>query len=713
MTGLRTHEPQPADPAATDPAATGPPEGGPAATGPDQAWQAHRTALNRIAAALGALPEAPATAPPGPDAVAGAAAACGLRARRVRLDEELTRRPRHPLLAERAGDGVPVVLLPGRRRWRAVPAGTGRAVPLDASAQAALDPFGWRFHRRLPYAAPEGWSLVRHCAAGAFGSLALALCAGLLATVLGFGVPLGAVRVMRAALSGEGDALLWTCLFLALAVGGSVLCAHVRDRAAVHFQGHVQSVMEPAVWDRLLSLDLPFFRRRSTARLLGHANGVTRFRQLLGDGALDVVLGAVFTSCALGLLLFLDPRLGLAGAGTALLLAVLVGWLGWFQQAHDRHVHDSVDDAQALLYPALTGIDEIHLYGCERAVFDRWWRVFSKQKAADTAGLRYAEVSSALLAASQPVLLAVLLSVAWWTGQGPAGFIAVGFAGAQLAVAVGTLHHALQTVFAVGPVHARLKAILRAAPETPPGSRLPGVLRGEIELRDVTFSHPGAQRPTLEGVDLHIRPGEFVAVVGPSGAGKSSLLRLLLGLDTPRSGQVRYDGQALAGLDREAVRAQLGYVPQDSKVLRGDLRSVILGGVVAASDADAWEAAEAAGIADDIRRLPMGLRTRVSDGDSGFSGGQLQRLLLARALAKRPRILLLDEATSALDNATQDEVSRRVARLGVTRVVVAHRLSTIRQADRVVVLDGGRVVECGTYGELARSGGALARLAAG
>jgi ABC-type bacteriocin/lantibiotic exporter with double-glycine peptidase domain len=255
-----------------------------------------------------------------------------------------------------------------------------------------------------------------------------------------------------------------------------------------------------------------------------------------------------------------------------------------------------------------------------------------------------------------------------------------------------------------------LQPILAAEPEGSPDARDPGRLRGDVRLDGVTFAYPGSTGPALEAVTIEAAPGELVALVGPSGAGKSTIVRLLLGFERPQSGTVRYDGRDLGGLDVRLVRRQLGVVLQQSRLVRGSLLDNILASSPDADEADAWSAAELAGIADDLRRLPLGLQTRVGEDNQTFSGGQLQRLLIARALVRRPPVVIFDEATSALDNTTQREVSDRIAALECTRIVIAHRLSTIRRADRIYVIEDGRVAAEGTYDELTERDGLFARL---
>jgi ABC-type bacteriocin/lantibiotic exporter with double-glycine peptidase domain len=259
------------------------------------------------------------------------------------------------------------------------------------------------------------------------------------------------------------------------------------------------------------------------------------------------------------------------------------------------------------------------------------------------------------------------------------------------------------------PIYEQARPILAARSEVNESKMSPGPLSGDIEISQVIFRYEPESAAVIDRVSVHAGPGEFVALVGPSGSGKSTILRLLLGFEHPESGSIYFDGQDMSGLDIQAVRSQIGVVLQNGSVMTGDLFTNIIGSSLASMD-DAWEAARMAGLDDDIRQMPMGMHTVISEGGTTLSGGQRQRLLIARAVVNRPRLLFFDEATSALDNRTQAIVSESLERLQATRIVVAHRLSTIMNADRIYVLDRGHVVQTGSYARLRSEGGVFAEL---
>jgi ABC-type multidrug transport system fused ATPase/permease subunit len=334
----------------------------------------------------------------------------------------------------------------------------------------------------------------------------------------------------------------------------------------------------------------------------------------------------------------------------------------------------------------LRGIDEVRAYGRERAIAGRWLAEFRRHQADQRLGVRLEAAASAVVAALPVLVFGAVILFVEPTKVGPGGFLVAAAAAAQLVLALGRIDHIYRLVFVVAPDIVRPLRISELPVGAPPGR-----LSGEIELVDVSYRYPGMPMPVaaVRSVSTRIRAGELVVLTGPSGAGKSTVLNLLAGSIAPTSGVVKLDGTDLAGLDLAAVRAQLGAMPQRLWAPRGTVRSVVAG--AKGSEDSAWTAAETVGIASYIRTLPMGLSTVVTDGDGGFSRGQLQRMLLARALARDPRVLLLDDPTSALDLAAASEIERVIAALPITRIVVTRSAELLRRADRVIVLAAGQV----------------------
>ncbi|RYD33638.1 MAG: ATP-binding cassette domain-containing protein, partial [Verrucomicrobiaceae bacterium] len=368
------------------------------------------------------------------------------------------------------------------------------------------------------------------------------------------------------------------------------------------------------------------------------------------------------------------------------------------------------------------GVSKIRVAGAEDHALKVWARNFGNQKRiAWTIGR--IENFVTVFNSGYPVLCTLVIfatlvqvqTAAAAEGGGEpittGSFIAFNSAfGAFLGAMLG-LSRASMSMLAVVPIWERLKPILLTPPELSEDRMFPGELTGQIDLYHVNFRYDPEGPLILQNVSLSIRPGEFVAFVGPSGSGKSTLLRVLLGFEIPESGKVFYDGQDLQTLDLREVRQRLGVVLQTSRLAPTTIFQNIIGPNTSLTIDDAWAAAEGSGLADDVRGMPMGMQTVISEGGGTFSGGQKQRLMIARAIVNRPRILFFDEATSALDNQTQKTVSDSLDAMHATRIVIAHRLSTIANADRIVVLVKGRVMEDGTYDELIKLNGHFAELA--
>jgi ATP-binding cassette subfamily C protein len=513
--------------------------------------------------------------------------------------------------------------------------------------------------------------------------------------------------------AGERSQLLQVGIGLVVAGLASAAFGLTKDFAILRLEGRADNGLEAAVWDRLLALPVEFFRNYAAGDLANRANGVNQIRQLLTSAALNAVLTGVFSIFSLAMIFYYSWKLALLSVLLAAIAVIVELLTGWGQLRSQRESTNRAGRLEAIVLQQLSAVGKLRVAGGEARAFARWMDEYLEKTRFDIRA-RLIQNASSTFSASYTILSMLLVFGVYYffldqslqTGDFLGFNAAFGqFMHAQLGAA-GAVVSLVRTI----PLFERAQPILRALPETRAGRGDPGALSGEIELRDVTFRYGPGLRPILDGVSFKLSPGEYVAFVGSTGAGKSTIMKLLLGFETPEAGEVLYDGKDVRGLDPVALRRQLGIVLQDGRLLAGDVFHNIVGSTRLEED-DAWRAAESAAIADEIRAFPMGMHTYVAEGGRNISGGQRQRLLIARALVHRPSILLFDEATSALDNASQAKVIEGLDQQRVTRMVIAHRLSTIRGADRIYVLDKGRLVQQGSYEELMEQDGPFRELA--
>jgi ABC-type bacteriocin/lantibiotic exporter with double-glycine peptidase domain len=322
----------------------------------------------------------------------------------------------------------------------------------------------------------------------------------------------------------------------------------------------------------------------------------------------------------------------------------------------------------------------------------------------------FIKINSVILSAITLISNIVLYYLAVKSGIGQSSYFAFTSAYGMLSGAFMSLSGMALSAARIKPILEMAEPFLKTEPETSDNREIVTSITGSVEMDHISFRYAEGLPLVIDDLSLKIKPGEYVAIVGKTGCGKSTLMRLLLGFEKPEKGSVRFDGKDINSLDLPSLRKKIGTVMQDAGLFQGDIFSNIVITAPQLTLDDAWDAAEKAGIADDIRSLPMGMNTIIAEGQGGISGGQRQRLMIARAIAPKPKLLMFDEATSALDNKTQKQVSEALDAMGCTRIVIAHRLSTIKHCDRILVIDEGHIIEDGTYDELIEKKGYFAEL---
>lgn len=640
-----------------------------------------------------------------------------LHLREVTLPPAWWRSDLGPLIGWRTGgsggsDAVALVFRGGR--YQTVQPETGVSSPVGAVEADFFE----RAATQVQVPLPKGATLPQALRLGVRGGrrdVSAMLGAGAIVAALGLVTPILTGQVLGSVAAHGSSSGLYA--LAGLLVAGAVVAGLVgiaQNLRLLRLEGRAEIGVQLVLWDRMIRLPVRFFRSGPSGELANAMLGVSFIREALSGMLAQAVAAALTVLADLVLVFVLDAGIGLCALGFVAVCAVLVVVFGRMVAVRQERALPSEHRAASLTNQLLGGITKIKLAGAEDRAYSRW----AETNAAARAELnRVRRVQAILLAlatvlpiAGQLALFAVLAGPL--SGQiAPKTFFTANIAFTLLLAALLVLVSVSVEMLAAVPRLQGLTPILRAEPERMPERVDPGDLRGEVTVANVVFGYHPDDPPVLDDVSISVRPGEFVAIVGPSGCGKSTLLRLLLGFERPRSGAVLYDGQDLGELDAQSVRRQCGVVLQDGVLFAGSLRDNICGAGTYPLD-QVWEAARMAGLDDDIAEMPMGMGTMVPFGGGTLSVGQRQRVLIARALIHHPRIVYFDEATSALDNRTQEVVTASTRQLAASRVIIAHRLSTVLSADRIVVLNKGRIVQEGTFAELyADEAGLFHRLA--
>jgi ATP-binding cassette subfamily C protein len=647
------------------------------------------------------------------DPVEQIALASRIRARAVRLDGSWWRDNVGPLVGHRALSGAPVALLWRRGGYVAVHPATGRETPVEKANAEEFEPRAVMFYRPLPERRLTPLRLLRFSMQGMGGDLTNLLLSGLVTVAIGAIVPIATGKILGEFVpKAQTNLIVQVCLAVMISSFVAAAFMLLQNLTILRLEGRIEATLQPAVWDRLLRLPTKFFTERSTGELASAAMGISSIRRLLAGVGPVVAQSVTVGAMNLGLLFWYSASMAMAAIGMLVVIAGVFLGLGLWQVRWQRRLVVLGNKLNNQAFQTLRGLPKLRVAAAENYAYAAWASQFARSRELQQKVGRIKNLTTVMGAVYLPIctlLMFMLLAGPARGSMSAAAFLTFNTSVTMVLTSVTQLTGSFVSAVGALPLFEEIKPVLDAAPEVRTANTRPGPLSGGIEARRLSFRYSDDGPLVLDDVSFKVRPGEFVAVVGPSGCGKSTLLRLLIGFDPPVSGSVLYDGQDLAALDQSAVRRQCGVVLQHAQPFNGSIMDVICG-TEPFTPEEVMVAAEMAGLAEDIKRMPMGLHTIVS-GSGAVSGGQRQRLMIAQALIRRPRILFFDEATSALDNETQRRVIESTKALNATRIVIAHRLSTVLDADRVIVMEDGKVAQQGPPAQLlADTGGRLHEL---
>ncbi|MER5209811.1 NHLP bacteriocin export ABC transporter permease/ATPase subunit [Streptomyces sp. NPDC002838] len=647
------------------------------------------------------------------DPVEQVALASRVRTRAIRLEGHWWHDNVGPLVGHRALSGAPVALLWRRGGYVAVHPSTGRETPIEKANAEEFEPRAVMFYRPLPDRVLSPLRLLRFSMRGTRGDLTNLLVSGLVTVAIGALVPIATGKVLGEFVpKAQSELIVQVCLAVMISSVVAAAFMLLQNLTILRLEGRIEATLQPAVWDRLLRLPTKFFTERSTGELASAAMGISSIRRLMAGVGPVVAQSVTVGAMNLGLLFWYSVPMALAAIGMLVVIAGVFLGLGLWQVRWQRRLVVLGNKLNNQAFQTLRGLPKLRVAAAENYAYAAWASQFARSRELQQRVGRIKNLTTVMGAVYLPLcslLMFMLLAGPARGTMSAAAFLTFNTSVTMLLTAVTQLTGSFVSMVAALPLFEEIKPVLEATPEVRTASTRPGPLSGGLEARRLAFRYSDDGPLVLDDVSFEVRPGEFVAIVGPSGCGKSTLLRLLIGFDKPVSGSVLYDGQDLAALDQSAVRRQCGVVLQHAQPFTGSILDVICG-TEPYTPEEAMAAAEMAGLAEDIKRMPMGLHTIVS-GSGAISGGQRQRLMIAQALIRRPRILFFDEATSALDNETQRTVIESTKALNATRIVIAHRLSTVLDADRVIVMEDGKVAQQGAPAHLlADTGGRLHEL---
>ncbi len=639
----------------------------------------------------------------------------GIMRRGVRLSKGWYKDATGAMLGTRKKDGGIVALIPvGLSGYSYFDADSGKHVRIGRKNEDLFEAEAVAFYKPFPMKKLGIPDLVRYILDTlSAADFVLMIMATITVTLLGMVAPrLNNMLFSDVIESGSMRLLVAITVFMVCTSISSMMINGAKSLINGRISTKMNLAVEAAAMMRIISLPADFFKQYSSGELSSRAQYIGSLCQMLVSTILSTGLTAVFS------LVYITQIFNYAPALVVPALMVIVATIVFsvlsmlLQMKISKTEMEYGSKESGMTYAMISGIQKIKLSGAEKRAFARWGNLYAKSAELTYNPPTFLKINSVISMAISLAGTYAMYYAAIESHISVADYYAFNVAYGMVSGAFMSLVSIALSVANIKPILDMAKPVLEAVPEIAEGKQVLTRISGGIELNNVSFRYSEHMPLVLDNLSLKIRPGQYVAVVGTTGCGKTTLMRLLLGFEKPQKGAVYFDGKDISTVDLKSLRQKIGVVLQDGKLFSGDIYSNITISAPHLSMDEAWEAAELAGIAEDIRNMPMGMFTMISEGSGGVSGGQRQRLMIARAVAPKPRILMFDEATSALDNLTQKKVSESLDKLKCTRIVIAHRLSTIKQCDRIIVLDKGKVVEDGKYEELIALNGFFAELVA-
>ena len=608
---------------------------------------------------------------------------------------------------------IPVAVLPGKiNGYEFTDPVTLKTSRINDSTQKLFEETGLCFYKPFPQKKLGIKDLLLYMALSrSVSDHAMILASSAILTGIGGILPmLTKLAYGRVLKSGEMNMLLALTFFMISVSIGHLMFGTVSNMITQAVQTKQSVAIEAAVMMRILSLPASFFRKFSAGELYSRVQSISELCKQLASAILSTGVTSLFSLVYIVQVFHYTPALVVPALAITLVTLVFSVVSTLLNTAISRESMKLAAQENGMNYAMITGIQKIKLAGAEKRAFARWARLYSKEAEYMYNPPMIIKMNSVISAAIGLIGTVVMYSAAIGSGVTYDNYMAFTASYGYISAAFMEISSIALIIAGIRPTIEMVTPILDQEPEVTGGRQIVTRLGGNIELNHVSFRYSETMPDVLDDLSIRIKSGEYVAIVGETGCGKSTLVRILLGFEKPRVGAVFYDGKDINSLDLRSLRRHIGVVMQNGKLLMGSIFENITISAPWLGLDDAWEAAEAAGIAQDIREMPMGMQTMISEGQGGISGGQKQRLLIARAIAPKPNVLIFDEATSALDNLTQRKVTEALDSYKCTRLVIAHRLSTIQACDRILVLRNGKIAEDGTYDELIAENGFFAEL---